>query len=52
MSKTKREPPLQCSLPPQEALRRAMMVEAPLVWEKAARPSPKPAKKRASKKTD
>ena len=31
MSKTKPEPPLQCSLPPKEALRRAMLIEPPLL---------------------
>jgi hypothetical protein len=49
MNKTKREPPLQCALPPQEALRRAMMVEAPMIWDKAVKPA-KSAKKKASRK--
>jgi hypothetical protein len=33
MSKMKREPPLQCSLPPREALRRAMNVKPPPDWK-------------------
>jgi hypothetical protein len=48
MKKPKQEPRLQCPLPPTEALRRAMMVEAPLIWDKAAKPA-KPAKKKARK---
>jgi hypothetical protein len=51
MNKTKHEPPLQCSLPPEEALRRAMMVEAPLVWDKAVKPSKRAKKKAAKPKT-
>jgi hypothetical protein len=35
MSKTTAEPPLQCSLPPREALRRAMLIEPPMDWKKA-----------------
>jgi hypothetical protein len=33
VSKTKHEPPLQCSLPPREALRRTMNVKPPPDWK-------------------
>jgi hypothetical protein len=48
MSQTTAEPPLQCSLPPREALRRAMMVEPPMDWKKAKKIS-KPSKKKVSR---
>jgi hypothetical protein len=46
MSKTTAEPPLQCSLPPREALRRAMLIEPPMDWKKARKIS-KPSKKKS-----
>jgi hypothetical protein len=49
MGKTKREPLLQCSLPPQEALRRAMNVKPPPDW-KATMKNSRPANvKKASR---
>jgi hypothetical protein len=45
MSNQKDTAPLQCSLPPREALRRAMMVEPPDDWKKKRKPSRSTGKK-------
>jgi hypothetical protein len=48
MSKPRQDTLLQCSLPPKEALRRAMMIEPPLDWKKQ-KPVSKPRAKKASR---